>query len=133
MKMIATVAGVVLAMSLGLTQLSGSAVHATNQPEATTANTCAACFADTNAAGICDNRCDTNFVDADGDGICDSRCATTFVDADGDGICDKRCATNFVDTDDDGICDNRSSQYTCRNGANRGHSGSHCGRGKHCR
>ena len=116
MKMIATVAGVVLAMSLGLTQLSGSAVHATNQPEATTANTCAACFADTNADGICDNRCDTNFVDADGDGICD-----------------KRCDTNFVDTDDDGICDNRSSQYTCRNGANRGHSGSHCGRGKHCR
>ena len=129
MKLITTAAGIALALTLGLTQVSGTAVRGNARPMMSQSKCCQACFVDTDNDGICDNRGSGNFVDADGDGICDNRGSGKFVDADGDGICDNRGSGNFVDADGDGICDNRGSG----NGACRGNGGNRCGQGKKCR
>ena len=113
MKLITTAAGIALALTLGLTQVSGTAVRGNARPMM--------------GQGKCRQVC---FVDKDSDGICDNRGSGNFVDADGDGICDNRGSGNFVDADGDGICDNRGSGC---NGINRGNGGNRCGQGKKCR
>lgn len=73
MKLITTAAGIALALTLGLTQVSGTAVRGNARPMMGQGKCRQVCFVDKDSDGICDNRGSGNFVDADGDGICDNR------------------------------------------------------------
>lgn len=118
MNMITIAAGVVLSLTLGLTQLSGSPVRVNTPSETSRANVCTNRFVDTDSNGICDNRGNgDNFVDNDGDGVCDNR-----------DNCD-----NFIDNDRNGVCDNRGNGGSCGNRGNCGNGGDHCCGGSNCR
>ena len=130
MNMITIAAGVVLSLTLGLTQLSGSPVRANTPSETSRTNVCTNRFVDTDSNGICDNRGNgDNFVDNDGDGVCDNR-----------DNCD-----NFIDNDRNGVCDNRGNGGnrgnhgkrgnggSCGNRGNRGNGRDHCCGGSNCR
>ena len=112
MNMITIAAGVVLSLTLSLTQLSGSPVRVNTPSETSRANVCTNRFVDTDSNGICDNRGNAeNFIDNDRNGVCDNR-------------------GNGGNRENHG---NRGNGGSCGNRGNRGNGGDHCCGGSNCR
>lgn len=132
MNLITTATGVALALTLGLTQLSGASAQTKIINENYQENVRTIQFVDNDNYGICDNRENNNVGNVGG---------INYIDNDNDGVCDNRVnnsnfgngnRNNFVDNDNDGVCDNREIQGNGNCGKGGNVNKAYC-RGKNCR